>query len=64
MNTKKLTRYLLGHGCLLARHGRGHDIWVGADRRQSTVIPRHRETDAMLTRKICADLHVPPPAEK
>jgi hypothetical protein len=41
--------------------GRGNHSFWGFDAERSTVIPRHREIDFRLARKICADLGIPPP---
>jgi hypothetical protein len=33
----------------------------GFDAERSTAVPRHREIDFRLARKICVDLEIPPP---
>jgi len=55
----------------LERHLRAHDCWPidepqnqnrwAEPRGTRSVIPRHREIDLALARKICAQLGVPPP---
>ncbi len=40
--------------------GGNHSVW-GFDAERSTAIPRHREIDFRLVRKICQDLQLPPP---
>jgi mRNA interferase HicA len=44
----------------LLREGGNHSFW-GFDAERSTAVPRHREIDFRLVRKICADLGIPPP---
>jgi mRNA interferase HicA len=43
-----------------AAGGRNHSFW-GFDAERSTAVPRHREIDFRLARKICSDLGIPPP---
>jgi len=39
----------------------GHHSFWGFDAERSTAVPRHREVDFRLARKICTDLGIPPP---
>jgi len=48
------------HGARLLREGGNHSYW-GFDAGRSTAVPRHREIDFRLARKICKDLEIPPP---
>lgn len=48
------------HGVKLLREGGNHSFW-GIDAERSTAVPRHREIDQRLARKICKDLGIPPP---
>jgi len=43
------------------REGGNHSFW-GFDAERSAVVPRHREVDVRLARKICTDLDIPPPS--
>jgi mRNA interferase HicA len=58
-----LIRHLERHGCELLREGGSHSVYVNRAARRSTAIPRHREINDFLARKICIDLDVPPPAK-
>lgn len=60
MKRVDLVRHLERCGCALLREGANHALYQGADRRLSTV-PRHREINDFLARKICRDLGVPEP---
>jgi hypothetical protein len=57
---RDLERHLRNHGATLLREGGNHSFW-GFDAERSTAVPRHREIDFRLARKICADLQIPPP---
>jgi predicted RNA binding protein YcfA (HicA-like mRNA interferase family) len=56
-----LVRHLERHGCEFLREGGSHSVYVNRGNRKSSTIPRHREVDDFLVRKICKDLEVPNP---
>ena len=56
-----LVRYLNTHNCELLREGSNHSVYVNRVTRKSTAVPRHREINDFLARKICKDLDVPRP---
>ncbi|MFL6231636.1 MAG: type II toxin-antitoxin system HicA family toxin [Thermoanaerobaculia bacterium] len=56
-----LIRHLESHGCQLLREGGSHSVFVNRVTRKSSAVPRHREIDEFLARKICKDLEVPSP---
>lgn len=61
MKRRDFLSHLEQHGCRLLREGGSHSVyWNPAVRKVSTV-PRHRDVDDHLARKICRDLEVPPP---
>jgi mRNA interferase HicA len=57
---RDLERHLRRHGARLLREGGNHSYW-GFDAEKSSAVPRHREIDFRLARKICKDLGIPPP---
>jgi mRNA interferase HicA len=57
-----LLRHLETHGCQLLREGSNHTVYVNRAARKASSIPRHREIDDFLARKICKDLQVPLPS--
>ena len=61
MKRRDLERHLTAHGAHLLRKGGNHSFW-GFDAGRSTAVPRHREIDFRLVRKICADLDIPAPS--
>jgi mRNA interferase HicA len=58
MKRSDLLRYLEQHGCECLREGGSHTIYVNRQEQKVSTIPRHREIDEMLARKICKDLGV------
>jgi predicted RNA binding protein YcfA (HicA-like mRNA interferase family) len=58
---RDLVRHLEAHGCELLREGGHHSVYVNRPKRKTSTVPRHREVDESLARKICRDLEVPPP---
>jgi mRNA interferase HicA len=59
MKRRELERHLRAHGCRQVDEGGNHARWAGLHGERS-VVPRHREIDYGLTRKICRQLQVPP----
>ncbi|MBA3439769.1 MAG: type II toxin-antitoxin system HicA family toxin [Pyrinomonadaceae bacterium] len=64
MKLKKLIRHLQQHGCEFLREGANHTIYINRAARRAAPVPRHKEINELLARKICRDLQVPEPREK
>ncbi|MCZ7649973.1 MAG: type II toxin-antitoxin system HicA family toxin [Thermoanaerobaculia bacterium] len=62
MKRLALVRHLEAHGCELLREGANHTVYVNRAARKSSSVPRHRDLNEFLARKICRDLEVPDPA--
>jgi mRNA interferase HicA len=58
---RDLIRHLEAYGCEFLREGGSHTVYVNRPARKSTTVPRHREIDEFLARKICRDLEIPEP---
>jgi mRNA interferase HicA len=58
---RDLERHLQQQGARLLREGGNHSFW-GFDAERSTAVPRHREIDYRLARKICKDLGIDTPS--
>jgi mRNA interferase HicA len=58
MKRTDLIRHLEQHGCELFRQGGNHTVYVNRKMRRSSAVPRHREVNDFLARKICDDLQV------
>jgi predicted RNA binding protein YcfA (HicA-like mRNA interferase family) len=61
MKRINLIRHLEAYGCEFLREGGNHTIYVNRINQKSSAIPRHREINEFLTRKICRDLQIPEP---
>ncbi len=61
MKHRDLIRYLKRNGCELLREGGNHSVYVNRKRKKSTAVPRHKEINEFLAKKICQDLEIPTP---
>lgn len=61
MKRDDLLRHLRQHGCDLLREGGRHSVYVNRATRKATAVPRHREINDFLARKICRDLEIQEP---
>jgi predicted RNA binding protein YcfA (HicA-like mRNA interferase family) len=59
---RDLVRHLEAHGCELLREGSRHSVYLNRIARKASTVPRHREINEHLARRICRDLGVPHPA--
>jgi len=56
-----LVRHLERHGCRLLREGGSHSVYLNPVTRRVSTVPRHREINEFLARKICRALEIPVP---
>ncbi len=61
MKRADLIRHLESHGCYLLREGGKHSLFVNPANNQTSAVPRHREINEFLARKICRDLGIAEP---
>jgi mRNA interferase HicA len=61
MKRKDLIRHLESHGCEFFREGGKHTVYVNRAAQATSSVPRHREINDFLARKICRELKVPEP---
>ena len=61
MKRRDLERHLASNGCELLREGSKHSLYVNPLNNQTSAVPRHREINDFLVRKICRDLGIPEP---
>lgn len=54
-----LIRHLEAHSCEFLREGGKHTVYVNRSAQKSSSVPRHREINDFLIRKICRDLQIP-----
>jgi len=58
MKRLDLIRHIESHGCVLLRQGSNHTIYFNPANNRVTAIPRHREINEFLARKISRDLGI------
>ncbi|MBA3641475.1 MAG: type II toxin-antitoxin system HicA family toxin [Gemmatimonadota bacterium] len=61
MKRVDLVRHIERHGCALFREGSRHSVYLNRSTRKSSTVPRHREINEFVARKICRDLEIPLP---
>ncbi len=61
MKREDLIKHLRLHGCAFLREGGNHTVYVNRLEKKASTVPRHREIDEGLCRKICRDLNIPKP---
>ena len=61
MKRRDFIRHLESSGCELLREGGNHSVYVNRRARKTSTVPRHREVNEFLAKKICRDLGVPEP---
>jgi len=59
MKRSELIRYLKDKGCVLVREGARHSWWLNPNQNRRSSVPRHKEINDQLARKICKDLGIP-----
>jgi len=58
---RDLIRHVEEHGCQMLREGGNHTVYINPIARRISTVPRHREINDDLARKICKDLDIPSP---
>ena len=61
MKLVDLIRHLTEHGCTLLREGGRHSVYVNRRTGKASTVPRHREINDFLAKKICKDLEIDAP---
>ena len=61
MKTGEFLRHLRSCGCFLKREGGNHTIYVNSQNGEWQSVPRHREIDNQLVRRICRKLEISHP---
>jgi len=56
MKRRDLIQRIEGSGCMLLRHGGKHDIYHNPKTGATQPVPRHKEINEILARKIIRDL--------
>lgn len=58
MKRDQLIKHIEKHSCYFFREGKKHTIYCNSKNNKVSSIPRHREIDNMLAKKICKDLNI------
>ena len=61
MKRRDLEHHLRKQGCELLREGARHSVYYNSASGATSTLPRHREINDFLARKICRDLDIPEP---
>jgi predicted RNA binding protein YcfA (HicA-like mRNA interferase family) len=61
MKRHDLIRHLESHSCRLLRDKGKHSVYLNPANSQTCAVPRHREINDYLARKICRDLGIAEP---
>jgi len=61
MKRKDLIRYLIKNKCVFIREGANHSVFFNPLIKRTSTLPRHKEIDNFLAKKICRDLGLEPP---
>jgi mRNA interferase HicA len=61
MKRQDLIRHVESFGCRLLRDKGKHSVYINPANSQVTTVPRHREVNKFLARKICRDLAIGEP---
>jgi hypothetical protein len=59
LKRKDLLRHIRAHGGELLREGTRHSVFVNRASGKVSTVPRHREINEFLARKVCRDLDIP-----
>jgi predicted RNA binding protein YcfA (HicA-like mRNA interferase family) len=58
---RDLLNHLRKEGCILHREGARHSVFLNPENGHLATVPRHREIEILLARKICRQLDIPVP---
>jgi len=61
MKRRDLISHLTKEDCILHREGARHSVFMNPENGHFATVPRHREIDIVLARKICRQLDIPIP---
>jgi hypothetical protein len=64
MKRRDLIAHLVKEGCILHREGSQHSVFLNINNWHLASVPRHREIDIFLARKICRQLDIYYPEDK
>ena len=63
MKRVDLIRHIETNGCAFLREGGRHTVYVNPASRKVSTVPRHREINDFMAKKICRELEVIEPGK-
>ena len=64
MERIELLRPIEANGCAFLREGGRHTVYVNPALRKVSTIPRHREINDFMAKKICRELEITEPGKQ
>lgn len=61
MKRTDLIKYLNKNNCVFIREGARHSVFFNTSAKRISTLPRHKEVNNFLAKKICHDLGIEPP---
>jgi mRNA interferase HicA len=58
MKRVDLIRHIEASGCTFLREGGRHTVYINPTARKVSTVPRHREINEFLAKKICRELEI------
>ena len=58
MKRNDLIKHIFKEGCVFLREGARHSVFFNPLMKKSSTVPRHKEVDNFLAKKICRDLGI------
>jgi len=63
MKRVDLIRHIEARGCAFLREGGRHTVYVNPTARKVSTVPRHREINEFMAKKICRELEIDEPGK-
>jgi predicted RNA binding protein YcfA (HicA-like mRNA interferase family) len=64
MKRVDLIRHIEARGCGFLREGGRHTVYVNPTARKVSTVPRHREINEFMAKKICRELEIDEPGKE
>lgn len=61
MKKTDFIRHIEKNGCKFLREGSKHTVYINRKDKKASTIPRHKEINVFLCKKICKDLGIEKP---
>jgi mRNA interferase HicA len=58
MKRVDLIRHMEAQGCVFMREGGRHTVYLNPTARKVSTVPRHREINDFMAKKICRELEI------